>query len=268
MTVIYEMVKRYGGNIGTLALDSRDFDARVREVIAEKYRQDILRSRSRARRALVYIFITKTLLALAVESAYLSIWNGHIDLLVIAINILFHPLLLFVITIGLVPPLRQNTERLVALIGDIVYGKMPIKITLAPPRWGLMGDIALAVYVAILSVMFLGMSALLKRIGFHTMDMGIFFLFLALVVYFGFRIRYAARKMELTGGREGFLRSFVELLALPIVSVGRFLVTKFERLNIVAILLDFFIELPLKLVFQFFDSFSKVLRETKEEIYS
>jgi len=39
-------------------------------------------------------------------------------------------------------------------------------------------------------------------------------------------------------------------------------------LNIVAILLDFFIELPLKLVLQFFDSFSKVLRETKEEIYS
>lgn len=268
MTVIYEMVKRYGGSIGTLVLDPNDFDARVREVITEKYRQDIARSSRRAWRALIYIFLTKTLLAFAVESAYISIWSGHINLLAMAINILFHPLLLFVITLGLIPPAKQNTERLVALIGDIVYGKMPIKITLAPARWGLMSDVALAVYIAILSGMFLGVSALLEHIGFHAIDTGIFFLFLALVVYFGFRIRYAARKMELSGGREGFLRSFVELLALPIVSVGRFLVTKFERLNIVAILLDFFIELPLKLVLQFFDSFSKVLRETKEEIYS
>jgi hypothetical protein len=268
MTVVYEMVKRYGGSIGAVARDPHDFDARVREVIAEKYRQDIARSSRRAWRALMYIFLTKTLLAFAVESAYLSIWSGDINFIAMGVNILFHPLLLLALTIGLVPPARNNTERLVALIGDIVYGKMPIKITLLPARWGLMSDIALAVYVAILSAMFLGISALLKHIGFHAIDTGIFFLFLALVVYFGFRIRYAARKMELMGGREGFLRSFVELLALPVVSVGRFLVTKFERLNIVAILLDFFIELPLKLVFQFFDSFSKVLRETKEEIYS
>jgi hypothetical protein len=268
MTVIYELVKRYEGNIGVIALTPNDFDARVREVITEKYRQDITRSHRRAWRALIYIFLTKTLLALAVESAYLSIWSGNINFLAMGVNILFHPLLLFVITIGLVPPARNNTERLVALIGDIVYGKMPIKITLLPQRWGLMSDIALACYIALLSAMFLGISMLLTRIGFHAIDIGIFFLFLALVVYFGFRIRYAARKMELVGGREGFLRSFVELLALPIVSVGRYLVAKFERLNIVAILLDFFIELPLKLVFQFFDSFSKVLRETKEEIYS
>ena len=268
MTIVYEMVKHYGGGIGALLRDPHDFDVRVREIIAEKYRQDITRSSRRAWRALIYIFLTKTMLAFAVESAYISLWNGHVNLLAMGINILFHPLLLFAITIGLVPPARQNTERLVALIGDTVYGKMPIKVTVAPPRWGLMSDIALACYIAILSGMFFGMSMLLDHLGFHAVDTGIFFLFLALVVYFGFRIRYAARKMELTGGREGFLRSFVELLALPIVSVGRYLVSKFERLNIVAILLDFFIELPLKLVLQFFDSFSKVLRETKEEIYS
>lgn len=74
--------------------------------------------------------------------------------------------------------------------------------------------------------------------------------------------------MELTGGKEGFLRSMFELLTLPIVSVGRFLVTRFEKLNVVAMFMDFFIELPLKLVLEFFDAFSKVLKERKDEIYS
>ena len=74
--------------------------------------------------------------------------------------------------------------------------------------------------------------------------------------------------MELTGRKEGFLRSLLELLALPIVSVGRWLVTKFERLNVVAVFMDFVIELPLKMILKFFDSFSVVLKEKKDEIYS
>jgi hypothetical protein len=268
MTVVYEMVKRYEGNLGAILRDPNECDIRVREIIIERYKKDLSRSRRRALRALVYIFITKALLAIGVEVVYFSLWNGALNEVALAVNMLFHPILLFTLTLGLVVPGRHNTERLVLLIHQIVYGKLPYPISVEAPRFGLIKDIALACYVAIISALFVGMMWLLKKTGFHNVDIGIFFVFLAIVVYFGFRIRYAARGMELRGGREGFLRSFVELLALPIVSVGRWLVTKFERLNIVAIFLDFFIELPLKLVLQFFDSFSKVLRETKEEIYS
>lgn len=268
MTVMYEMVKSYEGSLGTILRNPNECDMRVREIIALRYKKDMSRSRRRAFRALVYIFLTKALLAVSVETAYLSLWDGSLSGIALAVNILFHPILLFILTLGLVEPGRQNTERLVQLIHQITYGKLPYAISIEAPRFGLVRDIALAFYVAILSAIFMGMTWALQAIGFHVVDIGIFFIFLALVVYFGFRIRYAARSMELRGGREGFLRSFVELLALPIVSIGRWLVAKFERLNIVAIFLDFFIELPLKLVLQFFDSFSKVLRETKEEIYS
>lgn len=268
MTVVYEMVKRYEGSLGVILRDPHECDTRVREIVAERYKKDMSRSRRRAWRALVYIFLTKALLAISVETAYLSLWSGTLNEIALAVNILFHPALLFILTLGLVAPGRHNTERLVQLIHQIVYGKLPYAISVEAPRFGIVRDIALACYVAILSALSLGVTWALKKIGFHAVDIGIFFVFLALVVYFGFRIRYAARSMELSGGREGFLRSFIELLALPVVSVGRWLVAKFERLNIVAIFLDFFIELPLKLILQFFDSFSKVLRETKEEIYS
>jgi hypothetical protein len=268
MTVVYEMVKRYEGSLGVILRNPDECDMRVREIITERYKKDLSRSRQRALRALVYIFLTKALLATLVEAAYLSLWSGSLNGVALAVNVLFHPILLFVLTLGLVVPGRHNTERLVQLIHQIVYRKLPYAIRIEAPRFGIVRDIALAVYIAILSALFVGMTWALKKIGFHAVDIGIFFVFLALVVYFGFRIRYAARGMELRGGREGFLRSFIELLALPVVSVGRWLVMKFERLNIVAIFLDFFIELPLKLVLQFFDSFSRVLRETKEEIYS
>ena len=99
-------------------------------------------------------------------------------------------------------------------------------------------------------------------------DIIFFILFFALILYFAFRVRYGARSMEPTGGKESFSRSSLELLSLPIVSVGRFLVTRFEKLNVIAVFMDFFIELPFKLVLEFFDAFSKVLKQKKEDLYS
>jgi len=268
MLVLYELVKKYGPGIATLARDPEGFRARVRDIILAKYREDITRAARRAWRAVIYILCTKALLAVAVESISVSVFKQSLNYVAILINILFHPFLLFILTLGLVPPRAKNTERLVAFISDIVYGGVLPRIVVKQDTRGIVSDIALAVYVATLGAMLFGITEGLDAIGFHFIDIGFFMIFLALVLYFGFRIRVAARRMELAGAREGFLRSLVELSMLPIVSVGRFLVTRFERLNFIAIFLDFFIELPLKLVLEFFDSFSAVLKEKKEEMYS
>ena len=162
----------------------------------------------------------------------------------------------------------KNTERLLSRIMTIVYGKELERFTLAPRRFGFIGDIALAVYLVVLAASIYYIVLVLAHFGFHVVDIGFFILFFALILYFAFRIRYGAQRMELTGKKEGFFRSLLELSALPIVSVGRFLVTRFERLNFIAMFMDFFVELPLKLLLEFFDTFSRVLKEKKDEIYS
>lgn len=269
MTVVYGLVKRYRGSVGTIMEDPRQFAFQVKDTITAMYRRDITRALRRSWRALVYIFLTKGLILLLASSLYLSASRGDVlDPLVLGINLFFHPLLLFIITRGLMPPGKANTERLITLINGIVYGKDLPPITIRQGTWGILGDLALALYIVILSGLLVGISSVLQKLQFHTIDIASFVLFLVLVVYFGFRIRYTARRMELLGGHEGFVRSLLELMALPLVSSGRWLVTKFERLNIVAVFLDFFIELPLKLLLDFFDAFSRFLREKKEEIYS
>lgn len=268
VTVLYELIKRYGLGVGIMMEDREEFLARAREVIVVTYRSDIARASRRAWRAILYILVTKVLLAIVTESIYMSVWHVALNYVAIAVNVIFHPLLLLVLTSGIVPPSKKNTERLVALIDGIVYGGELPATSIAPPSLGFMNDLALAVYVVTLSGMLVGLAWWLDHFGFHVIDIAFFMLFLALVLYFGFRVRYAARRMEFQGGRESFFRSLLELAALPIVSVGRWLVMKFEQLNIIAIFLDFFVEVPLKLVFHFFDSFSTMLREKKEEMYS
>ncbi len=268
VTILHELLERYGAGLENLLHNKEDFDAHVRAIIIQKYQEDISRASRKAWRAITYILATKALLAVVVESLYLSVWKQSINYIAVATNVFFHPFVLFLLTTGLYAPSRQNTDRLTVLVGDIVYGRELPKIAVTPKKWSIVGDIALGAYLAVLSATFVWITLLLVGFGFHPVDIFLFILFLALVLYFGFRIRYAARRMELTGAKEGFFRSFMELLALPIVSVGRWLVTKFERLNFIAIFMDFFIELPLKLILEFFDAFSSVLKEKKDEIYS
>ena len=268
VTVLYELLEHYDAGVETLIANRADFEARIRAVVVEKYKQDISRASRRAWQAIIYIFATKTLLAVVVESLYLSVWKASINYVAVATNIVFHPTMLFILTSGLALPPKQNTDRLTLLVKDIVYGGPLPQIVLTPKRFGIISDIALGLYVAVLGATFAWITWTLLSFGFHYVDIAFFLVFLALVLYFGFRIRYAARRMELTGAREGFLRSLAELFMLPIVSVGRWLVVRFERLNLIAIFMDFFIEIPLKLILQFFDTFSSVLKEKKDEIYS
>jgi hypothetical protein len=266
--VIYEMLKRYGAGFSSIIENKGEFELRAREMITAKYRDDSRRGKGRAWRAILYILITKTLLALGIETAYISLWKAELNTLAIATNVLFHPMLLFALTSGITQPPKKNTERLIELLDNIIYGEKVPPVFLPKHRSSMVRDIALVSYVALFFAICFGLTDLLHELGFHAIDIVFFLFFLALVLYFGFRIRYSSLRMELAGGRERFLRSAIELAALPVVSVGRWMVTKFESLNIIAIFLDFFIEMPFKLVLRFFDAFSDVVREKKDEIYS
>ena len=268
LTVLYELVKRYGKGITVLAVDRDELLLCGEEIIMQKYKGDIKRAGRKSWNAIVYILATKAALAGAVESVYITLLKQKLSLIPLLINIFFHPLLLWALTSKLSVPDKKNTDRLLFLLGNIVYGGELPRITVTPSRFGILGDMASAIYFIALAAMLYGITEGLLFIGFHSVDIFFFILFFALVLYFVFRVRYGAERMKLSGGREGFLRSVFELLMLPIVSVGRFLVTRFEKLNVVAMFMDFFIELPLKLVLEFFDAFSKVLKEKKDEIYS
>lgn len=268
VSVLYKILMQHGAGIEALASDRMGFLDRARRTIVDEYKKYILRASRRALRATLYLLCTKALLAIAIESVYLMFLHAELNAVATTINVLFPPTLLFLLSRGIGMPSKKNTDRLVALVDAIVYGGTtpPTKVTLRTT--GLMNDVALALYIAALTAMFLGIVSALQFLDFHSVDIVLFIAFLALATYFGFRVRLEARKMELSGTEEGFFLPLFELAALPVVSVGRWLVVKFERLNVIALFLDLFIETPLKLVFDFFDAFSVVLKEKKDEIYS
>ncbi len=268
LTVLHDLLVSYGKGLEDLARERSALVGRAEEAVSDRYRADKRRAKRKSWNAVVYILATKALLAVAVESVYVALLSVKLALLPLAVNILFHPALLFALTARMPTPSERNTDRILARLVDIVYGSAGARISLERRGFGILGDLALALYLVILFAMTYGIWLLLSMLGFHAIDIVFFIGFLALILYFSFRVRYGARRMELSGSKEGFWRSFFELLSLPIVSVGRYMVTRFEKLNLIALFMDFFVELPLKLVLEFFDAFSVVLKEKKDEIYS
>lgn len=267
-TLLYDAVVEYGAGIGAVASDNALLSSRVRAYLETRYRDDLARAHRRSFRAILYIFVTKSLLALGIESAYVMLWQQSLNYLAIAINVVAHPTLLFLLVGGLKKPSAKNTERAVEMVRQIVSGKSLPVVHLAPERRGILADMALGLYVAILIASLTGLTFALLAIGFHVVDIILFMLFLLLVLYFGFRIRMGAYRMRFADTKEGLLRSAIELLLLPLVSLGRYMSLKFENLNIAVIVLDFVIEAPLRLVLRFFDAFSSFVSEKREEIYA
>ncbi len=268
VSVVHELLLEYGDGLRDIVSDPSGFEVRARETIAKIYRRDVAHAGRKAIGAVVYILATKAVLALGVESMYVTVLKQPLNYLAIGINVLFHPALLFATTSGLTAPPERNTKRIVALLFDIISSKQLPKTEVSLIKKGMLGDVALGLYFGLLTCLIVAITWTLEHLGFHAVDIFLFVIFLALVLYFSFRVRYGAHRMQLSGTKEGFLRTTVELIALPIVSVGRWLVTKFESLNILAVFLDVVIETPLRLLLEFMDTFSTVLKEKKDEMYS
>ena len=103
--------------------------------------------------------------------------------------------------------------------------------------------------------------------SFDVVSTLLFLLFLALVSYFAFRIRYNGSRWRTTGP-ETMLSIFVNVIAVPIVYAGRWLSRTFSSINIFVIVLDFILETPFRHILDFSHHFIGYLKEKAEEVYS
>jgi hypothetical protein len=240
----------------TKALEKRVQDFRVR------LRRTVIRS-------VLFLFLTKMLLALIIELPYdLFLHGGNVPMYPLFVNIFFHPVFLAIIGLSVGLPGESNAAdytvaaRAISVGADHPYLHTRVKAQ-KRTSWTtafavLYGILFLAVYSAI--------GYTLHILGFHGLSIVLFLLFLSLVTFFGIRIRMSVRDIVLSDARSGFLGSFFDVLFLPIVRAGSWLSTKVSKINVFIYFFDFIIEAPLKVAIEFVEGWLTFVREKKEEI--
>jgi hypothetical protein len=242
----------------------------IERVCKKKYSEIGLRIRRGLMRSIIYIFFTKATLALMIEIPYELLTAKSINYLTLVINILFPPILMFLMGSTIRKPSDENTKRIIKIIKSFVYtddDAEKVPFSLERKKIGsIISRVFLAFYLFLFFLIFGSISLILISIGFNVLSASIFFIFLSLVLLFLYRVRYTATELNVQGEREGFLSHIFSLVTIPFINVGSLLSQGFQRLNVLLLIMDFLIEAPLKNVITIFEEWNVFIREKREEV--
>jgi len=223
-------------------------------------------------RVILYLFLTKMLLAIFLELPYDRYIAGEVLMFPLIVNILLPPFIMFVLALFIKVPSKKNTAEVVHSAKEAVY----TGIFAAPGRWQnfnphhskVLVGVFHFFYFVLFSFSFGGLIYCLSRIGFNIFSIAVFLIFLSLVSFFGIKLRSKVRSLQIIDRKDNPLVFIINLLALPFLKAGQWMSQKFSKINVFVFFFDFIIEAPFKVFVEVVEEWVGFLREKKEEIYN
>jgi hypothetical protein len=218
-------------------------------------------------KSVVFLLITKGIVGFGVEVPYDLLTVGSVSILPLGINLLFPPLYMATLRLGLRLPSIPNAQALQDYIDKTLYSdELPLKPSLRSITRSMSAPAKL-LYAFIFLVPFAITVFVLSLLHFTGVQMIIFFIFLSAASFLGFRLSQTIRELEIVVQEVGFLAAMRDFFYLPFIVVGQWLSSKYARANIVGLFLDIIIEMPLKTVLRLIRQWLRFLNDRREQIY-
>lgn len=251
-------------------LEDKEGLARKIKAVAEKRYREIGKKIGRGiLRSFVYILATKMLLALLIEVPYEMMVYKSINFVSVLINIGLPPLLMIVLGLMIRKPGVENTKKITEKIFDFIYDGQSNTIPFSvyqQKKKGFLYDFFALMYLILFFALFGGVFWGLRQMHFSLVSTGIFYIFLSLVLLFGFRVKSSASELNVMGTDESFVEGALSIVFLPFLNLGNFLSSQFARFNVLIMVLDFLIEAPLKNILGVINEWNVFIKEKKDEI--
>ena len=107
---------------------------------------------------------------------------------------------------------------------------------------------------------------LLTLIGFSPVHIIIFFVFFSAASFLGFRLSRLIRDLEIVRSASNGFTFVRDTLYLPFVVAGWWMSDKYAQVNIVSMVLDMLIELPLKTILRKIRQWAAFIDDRKDSI--
>ncbi len=246
-----------------------EFEAVARDAINERIKLTRGRIAKRAWHSILFLFLTKTLLAFVVEIPYEKYILGQVHILALATNITFHPVLLFFLATTVRVPGERNTEGIIEQLKKIVSGEgeLPTVVVTSPRHYGTTTWSAFAIFYAILFMfIFWLLFTFLDKLEFSLLAMFFFVVFLGLVSFLATRIRRSVDDLRIIPKKETATSAILSFLALPVLEFGRWLAQHIRQLNVLLFFMDRVLEAPFKILIDITEEWFDFVRDRREEI--
>jgi len=247
------------------------FNIRAKEVLEIQLEQLSGRIRTAGTRSVIYVFLTKMVLAFGLEVPLEIFFYQHLHTIPLAINLAFPPLLMLFATTQIKLPSKKEEVDLVTRTWTILSNSDSLKNEediLADTDDSQEKSLGWWIFSILYGICFVGVFALiffvLGKIGFTFFSKIVFLFFLCVIAFFAYRIIQIAKAYTWKGkGRES--SSPMDILAIPILAIGSRLSQGLTHLNFLAFAFDFILEAPFKLILGFLDDWVQFLSLKKEE---
>lgn len=268
--ILRDLVADNLSNIDNLLADPASLQNEEEKIAEKKYKDVKSNLRRAAFRSIVYLFITKMLVAVIIEVPVDLFWLEEVKWLPIAINVAFPPILMLIVALFTRVPGKKNTARIIRGINSVVYSDRKESI-IFNARSSYVKSTFLSIffkfsYFVTFLFSFGLVGYLLYMLDFNIASAIVFFLFLTLVSFFGFRVRDGAKEYLIPAKKDSVLRLLFDLYTLPILRAGRWISQEFSKINIFVFVFDFIIEAPFKMLIQLGEQWLGFVREKREEI--
>jgi len=254
-------------DVAELIQDKERFLGTFEHQVDKEYKQVHKRINKGIIKSIIFIFITKVIIGLSIEIPYDLIVVGSVAFIPLAINLLFPPLYMASLKLGLKVPSLANAQSLREYVDRALYtNEKPIMLGYKDfnKRVSAFGK---SLYSIMFFIPFTITVWLLHLLHFNIVQMAIFFAFLSTASFFGFRLSSMIRELELLAHSSNILSTLRDFFYLPFILVGQWLSSKYAKINAVAYFLDIAIELPLKTVLRLIRQWTRFLNEKHDEIY-
>jgi hypothetical protein len=242
--------------------------------IREAYSERLKKSKRRMHRAAIYstlsIFLTKILVAFAIEVPFDQYVTGQFSYFNLGLNILIPSSLMFFLVLSIRPPSKQNEELVVMEVMKIVYEreKKDVYEIRPTPKRGLVLNAIIVIFYLLSFVASFGLIIWgLQKLNFSILSILIFLMFISLISFAGVKIRQRVKELVVEREKEGFLRTFIDLFSLPIIQVGRWLSNQWTKYNAIAVLFNSLLDMPFQVFVEFLEQWRAFLKEKKEKIH-
>ena len=265
LRVLKNMIQDNSG-FNELLANSDHFHAAFAVQIEKEYRGSRSKLNKGLIKSIIFLLITKTIIGVAIEVPY-DLWAiGSIVYLPLIINLFAPATYIALLRLGLKQPGTANTKAIQLYADNMLYGDQS-QVNLYPSVKKSSYPIGFRIGFGLMFLLvFWLVTYLLIKLEFNLVQGAIFFIFFATANFLGFRLSRMVRELELVTAKAGIIVTIRDFLYMPFILLGQWLSEKYQKINIVALILDTIIELPLKTVLRLIRQWAEFINEKKDQI--
>ena len=247
----------------------------LEDLIRKAYNKRLKTLKSRLGRAAFYatlsIFLTNIISLLAIEIPFNKYVTGcYFNFFAMGMDIFVPTFLMFLLVATIKPPRKENLEQTIMEVMKIVYQreKRDVYVIKAFPKRSLVFNAIIKLFYLLSFCIIIGLIIwTLYQINFPPLSYLIFIIFLSLIAFAGAKIRQRAKELQVIEEKETFFPFLVDLFAVPIIQLGKWLTTRWKKYNIISVFFTVLIDMPFSVFVEFLEQWRYFLKEKKEKIH-